>query len=137
MIPWFKSYFRKAGRTVIKGRWLAIHYKGKICFAQWEDVGPFRADDWAYVFGNSRPANTMNNSAGLDVSPAVRDFLGIKSGAKCDWRFVELHQVSPGPWKKYGDNNHFVKTQKREMENEAAELERLQRMRDEYLQNRR
>ena len=137
VIPWFKTYFKRHGKSVIKGRWIAIHHKGKTCFAQWEDVGPFRTDDWAYVFGQSRPTNTHNNGAGLDVSPAVRDFLGIRSGDKCHWRFVELHEVLPGPWKKYGLNNHFVVEQEREREIQAAEYERLQRMRDEYLRNRR
>ncbi len=79
----------------MKGRWVAIHYNGKTCFAQWEDVGPFRTDDWSYVFGNSRPLNQSNNGAGLDVSPAVRDFLGLRSGERCHWRFVDLHEVRP------------------------------------------
>ena len=136
MIPWFGSYFRKPGKTVLKGRWIAIHHNGKTCFAQWEDVGPFRTDDWSYVFGRSRPLNQNNNGAGLDVSPAVRDYLGLRSGGLCHWRFAELHEVQPGPWKKFGDNNHFVVTQEREREIERAELERLRRMRDEYLRNR-
>ena len=25
-----------------------------------------------------------------------------------DWQFVEVHDVPPGPWRSYGDNNHFV-----------------------------
>lgn len=131
MIPWYRSYFKKPGKTVLKGRWIAIHFNGKTCFAQWEDVGPFRTDDWAYVFGDSRPINQHNNGAGLDVSPAVRDYLGLRSGQRCHWRFVDLHEVRPGPWKKYGDNNHFVKKQPRELEVQRNELERLRRLRDE------
>jgi hypothetical protein len=137
MIPWFRNYFRKPGKTVLKGRWIAIHLNGKTCFAQWEDVGPFRTDDWSYVFGQSRPINQQNGGAGLDVSPAVRDYLGLRSGQRCHWRFVELHEVRPGPWKKYGDNNHFVKVQKRELEIQRAEMERLRKLRDEHLRNRR
>lgn len=137
MIPWFSTHFKKHGKTVLKGRWIAIHHNGKTCFAQWEDVGPFRTDDWSYVFGSSRPINQNNNGAGLDVSPAVRDYLGLRSGGKCHWRFVDLHEVRPGPWKKYGDNNHFVVPQERERALEQAELERLKRLRDAHLQGRR
>jgi hypothetical protein len=25
-----------------------------------------------------------------------------------DWQFVEVRDVPPGPWRSYGDNNHFV-----------------------------
>jgi hypothetical protein len=72
------------------------------CFAQWEDCGPWVTDDWAYVFGNKPPKATENGSAGIDISPSVRDYLGIKSGAKIHWRFVEESNVPQGPWKKYG-----------------------------------
>ena len=124
-------------RSLCAGCWIAIHYDGKTCFAQWEDVGLWRTDDHNYVFGQSRPPNTENKGAGLDVSPAVRDFLGLRSGGLCHWRFVELHEVRPGPWKKYGDNNHFVVPQERERELKEAEMARLQKLRDDYLRNRR
>jgi hypothetical protein len=39
--------------------------------------GPFRTDYWQYVFGNERPKLNLNKGAGLDVSPAVRDYLGL------------------------------------------------------------
>ncbi len=67
---------RTAGRekSVCKGRWIAIRYGNKICYAQWEDAGPFRTDHWQYVFGTERPETPiLNKGAGLDVSPAVRD----------------------------------------------------------------
>jgi hypothetical protein len=25
-----------------------------------------------------------------------------------DWQFVEVRDVPPGPWRSYGENNHFV-----------------------------
>jgi hypothetical protein len=25
-----------------------------------------------------------------------------------DWQFVEVRDVLPGPWRSYGENNHFV-----------------------------
>lgn len=107
VIPWFSKKFERSGKSVIKGQWIAIHYNGRVCFAQWEDVGPFRTDHWQYVFGNQRPSPNRNKSAGLDISPAVRDYLGLKSNDYTDWKFVELREVPKGPWTKYGRNNPF------------------------------
>jgi hypothetical protein len=108
VIPWFKQAFVRPGRSVLKGRWIAIRHRGRIAYAQWEDCGPFRTDHWQYVFGNERPKPNLNQGAGLDVSPAVRDYLGLKGKDVCDWKFVEARDVPPGPWTKYGDNNTFV-----------------------------
>ncbi len=107
-IPWFRDAFEKEGKSVCKGRWLAIRYRGRIAYAQWEDCGPFRTDHWQYVFGNDRPRPNLNQGAGLDVSPAVRDFLGMNGKDVCDWKFVDAKEVPGGPWTKYGDNNTFV-----------------------------
>jgi hypothetical protein len=107
VIPWFQREFQRCGKSVIKGRWVAIHYKGRICFAQWEDVGPFRTDHHEYVFGNERPSPNRNKAAGLDVSPAVRDYLGLRGNDYTDWKFVEIYEVPRGPWTKYGENNTF------------------------------
>jgi hypothetical protein len=60
------------------------------------------------VFGNERPKRNLNKGAGLDVSPAVRDYLGLKETDVTDWQFVEVRDVPPGPWRSYGENNHFV-----------------------------
>jgi hypothetical protein len=109
IIPWFKTSFVKPGRTVLRGTWLAIRFGNQVCYAQWEDCGPFLTDDPDYVFGNARPKNPHNKGAGLDVSPAVRDYLGMPSGAKVDWRFVDVNEIPAGPWTKYGMNNHFVR----------------------------
>lgn len=107
VIPWFSKRFERNGKSVIKGQWIAIHYGGRVCFAQWEDVGPFKTDHWQYVFGNERPAQNRNKAAGLDVSPAIRDYLGLKGNDYTDWKFVEIHEVPRGPWTKYGRNNPF------------------------------
>ncbi len=109
-IPWFEEAFYRSGRTVLKGRWIAIRRGDKVCYAQWEDVGPFETDDWQYVFGDQpKPKTTMNRGAGLDVSPAVRDFLEFGSGyGTVDWRFVDIEEVPEGPWKRHGTNNPFV-----------------------------
>jgi hypothetical protein len=93
VVPWFKDSFVSSGRSVLKGRWLAIHYRGRVAFAQWEDVGPFRTDHWEYVFGDERPAPNRNGGAGLDVSPAVRDYLGMRGKDLADGKFVDVAQV--------------------------------------------
>jgi hypothetical protein len=96
VIPWFKRAFIRDGQTVLKGKWIAIRHNGRVCYAQWEDVGPFQVDHWQYVFGNERPRPNRNRDAGLDVSPAVRDYLGLNGLEETDWRFVD--RPAPGPW---------------------------------------
>jgi hypothetical protein len=98
VIPWFWQAYRGSGISVCKGRWVAIHHKGRVCYAQWEDVGPFEVDHWQYVFGNEEPRANRNKSAGIDLSPAVRDFLELRSGSTVEWRFVDDHMVPDGPW---------------------------------------
>lgn len=124
VIPWFSEAYKDDHKSVCKGRWIAIRYKGKVCYAQWEDSGPFRTDHWQYVFGEERPKPNLNKGAGLDVSPAVRDFLGMNDSDVTDWKFVEFVDVPIGPWATFGDNNTFVQ-QRRAQGNEAqvAELE--------------
>jgi hypothetical protein len=71
------------------------------CYAQWEDVGPFHTDSAGYVFGDERPSPNVNHGAGIDVSPAVRDYLGLGPLDMVDWRFVEQATVPNGPWSLY------------------------------------
>jgi hypothetical protein len=108
VVPWFKQAFARDGQTVLKDRWIALQHGNRVCYAQWEDCGPFRTDDWRYVFGKERPRPNLNQGAGLDVSPAVRDYLGLGVKDTCDWKFVEFREVPSGPWATYGDNNTFV-----------------------------
>ena len=108
VIPWFRRAYTGPGQSVCKHRWIAIRKGTRICYAQWEDCGPFRTDDFEYVFGNQRPKPNVNFGAGLDVSPAVRDYLGLQSTDVTDWQFVEVADVPPGPWRSYGGNNPFV-----------------------------
>lgn len=112
VIPWFRQTFQKSGQSVCKGRWVAVRKGTKVAYAQWEDVGPFTTDHWEYVFGQERPRPNRNQSAGLDVSPAVRDYLGLKGKDVTDWRFVEAWEVPDGPWRKWGDNNIFALAEK-------------------------
>jgi len=113
VIPWFRTAFTKPGTSVCKGRWVAIRKGNRVAYAQWEDCGPFRTDHWQYVFGNARPLPNLNKGAGLDVSPAVRDYLGMTGMDVTDWRFVDFREVPNGPWSLYGDNNTFVINKRR------------------------
>ncbi|MFK7910281.1 MAG: hypothetical protein AB8F34_06720 [Akkermansiaceae bacterium] len=99
VIPWYwRAYKGSSWTSVCKGRWVAIHYRGKVCYAQWEDCGPFNTTDWEYVFKGKAPKPNPNGNAGIDISPSVRDFLGIRSGYRVSWKFVEDHEVPSGPW---------------------------------------
>jgi hypothetical protein len=108
VIPWFKQAYTGPGQSICKDRWVAIRKRNHICYAQWEDSGPFLTDHFQYVFENYRPKPNANHGAGLNVSPAVRDYLGLASTDVTDWQFVEVSDVPPGPWRNYGENNHFV-----------------------------
>ncbi len=108
VIPWFKHEYRGPGQSVCRDRWIAIRKGNRTCYAQWEDCGPFRTDHFQYVFGNERPKPNLNHGAGLDVSPAVRDYLALAPTDVTDWQFVEVRDVPAGPWRSYGENNHFV-----------------------------
>jgi hypothetical protein len=121
VVPWFNEAVDGSGASTCKGRWVAIRFGNRVCYAQWEDAGPFRTDHWQYVFGNERPKPNLNQGAGLDVSPAVRDFLGIQATDVTDWKFVDFKDVPPGPWSKLGENNTFV-LQAREKEQRLAKV---------------
>ncbi len=121
VIPWFRQEFQRPGQSVCKGRWLAIRHGNRVAYAQWEDCGPFRTDHWQYVFGKELPKPNINNGAGLDISPAVRDYLGINGITDvCDWKFVDFSEVPNGPWARFGDNNTFVMNARRTTERVAS-----------------
>lgn len=120
VIPWFGKSYSGPAQSVCKGRWIAIRMKDRVCYAQWEDCGPFRTDHWQYVFGDERPITNTDTGAGLDVSPAVRDYLGMCNTGVTDWKFVDFDEVPPGPWSTHGDNNTFVINERREKERLAA-----------------
>ena len=108
VVPWFKEAYQGPAVSTCKDRWVAIHKGNRTVYAQWEDAGPFRTDHWQYVFGNERPKPNLNKGAGLDVSPAVRDYLGLNETDVTDWKFVEFSDVPRGPWSTHGENNTFV-----------------------------
>ena len=110
VIPWHSKTFVKEGQSICKDRWVAIRNPRTraVAYAQWSDCGPFRTDHYQYVFGNERPKPNLNGGAGLDVSPAVRDYLKIGSTDVTDWQFINFNDVPKGPWALHGDNNDFV-----------------------------
>jgi hypothetical protein len=121
VIPWFNKEYQGPERSVCKGRWIAIRKGDRVCYAQWEDAGPFRTDNWQYVFGPERPLPNLNKGAGIDVSPAVRDYLGMSDTDVTDWKFVDFEEIPSGPWAVYGDNNTFV-INRRAAEKQVAKL---------------
>ena len=108
VVPWFKEVYQGPAVSTCKDRWVAIRKGNRTVYAQWEDAGPFRTDHWQYVFGNEHPKPNLNKGAGLDVSPAVRDYLGLSETDVTDWRFVAFSEVPRGPWSTLGENNTFV-----------------------------
>ncbi|MGI9089305.1 MAG: hypothetical protein ACR2HH_16445 [Chthoniobacterales bacterium] len=120
VVPWFAEAYQGPGVSTCKDRWLAIRKGTRTVYAQWEDAGPFRTDHWQYVFGNERPKSNLNQGAGLDVSPAVRDYLGLQDTDVTDWKFVEFKEVPSGPWARYGDNNTFVMNRVKSTTNVAS-----------------
>jgi hypothetical protein len=88
-----------SGVSWCKNSWIKITKGNTTAYAQWQDVGPLQEDDTAYVFGTAGPINTWGAKAGLDVSPAVRDYLGLQDVDTTGWSFVTAGSVPAGPWK--------------------------------------
>ena len=96
IVPWYIPTYQ----SLIKNRWVKIIHNDKIAYAQIEDSGPNEYNDYKYVFGSDKPKNTFGAHAGIDVSPAVKIYLGLDDVDKVDWEFVESDKVPDGPWKK-------------------------------------
>ena len=126
VVPWFQEAYQGPGVSTCKDRWVAIRKGDRIAYAQWEDAGPFRTDHWQYVFGNERPKPNLNKGAGLDVSPAVRDYLGLKQTDVTDWQFVDFGEVPRGPWSIFGENNTFVINGRKKSVKVAEQLRRTE-----------
>jgi hypothetical protein len=98
IIPWNDPSVKK---SVVKNRWIAVRSKAKVCYGQWQDVGPFEENDTEYVFGDAEtPKNTLGMRAGIDLSPAMRDCLGVGDVSTVEWRHVDDEDVPQGPWTK-------------------------------------
>lgn len=92
-IPWFKP--APAEQSLLKNRWIRVDLGGRSVYGQWEDVGPELDSDGDYVFGT---APAQNRVSGLDLSPAMNDYLGLGGLGTVSWQFVDQAQVPAGPW---------------------------------------
>lgn len=99
IIPWANEKKWGSQESMCKNHWIKIIHGNKVAYAQWEDAGPFGEDDKSYVFGSSKPNCKKNENVGLDVSPAVKDYLGLDDIDKTDWQFIDENNVPSGPWK--------------------------------------
>lgn len=98
-IPWAGERSWSSSESMCKNRWIKIVKGDRTAYAQWEDVGPFLSDDKGYVFGTAQPSNTQLAKAGLDLSPAVKDYLKLADVDTADWQFVDDKDLPDGPWK--------------------------------------
>lgn len=106
VVPWAMSRAVGATESLVKNRWIRITAPGtaRTCYAQWEDAGPGLYDDFQYVFGSAAPANPflldgLASASALDVSPAVRDCLGLSADVmRLTWQLVADADVPAGPW---------------------------------------
>lgn len=95
-IPWYENEVAPY-ESLLKNRWIRVMYDDKTAYAQWEDVGPYYNDDAEYVFGDNDDL-PRSDRAGLDMSPALDDYLGTNGRADVSWQFVEATEVEAGPW---------------------------------------
>jgi len=108
-------------------RWVEIkNAQGEVCYAQWEDVGPLRYDHAEYVFGDERPIGLGSDHAGLDVSPAVFEYLGLdeRKTNVTSWRFVDDADVQPGAWLKYDEEVLLLKAIRASNDKDMLPIER-------------
>jgi hypothetical protein len=96
IIPWFRQAYVRDGQSVLKDHWVVIRKGARICYAQWEDVGPIQVDHWQYVFGNERPRANKNRDAGIDVSPAVKEYLGLSASIPATGGLLVTTKLSNG-----------------------------------------
>ncbi len=92
-IPWYD--WEKT--SSMKNTWVMILAKNTIVYAQVEETFTKKADDYAYVIGDS-PHPKNSRGVGMQVSPAVADYLGLESGDLVRWMFVDSRNILPGPW---------------------------------------
>ena len=103
LIPWADEATKEDDNpynSICKNRWIRVTKGQKSAYVQWEDVGPFNEDDSNYVFGSAEPKNDINSHAGIDLSPAATEYLGLNGLESVSWSFVDEENVPDGPWKK-------------------------------------
>jgi hypothetical protein len=104
VVPWAHEKKWADNESMMKNRWVKLTKGDQVCYGQIEDAGPYEYDDYAYVFGTAAPKSKLAQSAGLDVSPALRDclkFQGLNNDSnRVNWQFVDEKSVPAGPWTK-------------------------------------
>ena len=96
-VPWYDPGRPPApGTSVVKNHWIAVTYQGRTVYGQWEDAGPMGENDVEYIFGSAAP---RYRQAGLDLSPAMANFLARPGEGHTSWRFVNETEVPTGPWR--------------------------------------
>lgn len=101
IIPWASTKNWSSSESICKNQWIKITHDGKVAYAQWEDAGPCDdaggcgENDKNYVFGTAAPKFKI----GLDVSPAVKNHLGLDDEDRTDWQFINESDVPDGPWR--------------------------------------
>mgnify|MGYP000954092961 CR=1 FL=1 len=107
-LPYNDVAGRPGAKSGLAGRWVEVRAGGRegraarSCFCVLADVGPWRVDDREYVLDGKRPKAEAEGRAGIDLSPAVRDWLGLSGKDLVDWRFAEEVSVVEGPWRTWG-----------------------------------
>ncbi|HOX08131.1 MAG TPA: hypothetical protein PK280_17175 [Planctomycetota bacterium] len=99
-LPYNDVAGRPGAKSALRGRWVEVRAGGRSCFCQVEDVGPWYVDDRDYVLGECRPRAEGQGRAGIDLSPAVRDYLKLSGKDLVDWRFADA--APAGPWSGWG-----------------------------------
>jgi hypothetical protein len=92
-IYWYEPF--ADGESLLKNQWIKVSNATGTAYCQWEDVGPFQDDDLGYVFGTARPIEAV----GIDLSPAMGDFLRLGGRGPVSWQFVDDSEVPDGPWR--------------------------------------
>jgi hypothetical protein len=125
---WYRRPTEGKQTSACQHRWVEIkNSRGDICFAQWEDVGPLTYDDAEYVFGGARPRGLGSDHAGLDVSPACYEYLGLNDRNRFTaWKFVDESDVRPGAWLKL-DEQAVIFTALEQLKNRPIPAAPIQR----------
>jgi len=125
---WYRRPIEGKQVSACQHRWVEIkNSRGDICFAQWEDVGPLTYDDAEYVFGGARPRGLGSDQAGLDVSPAVYEYLHLSDRNRFTaWKFADESDVRPGAWLKL-DEQAVIFTALEQLKNHPLSSAPIQR----------
>ena len=110
-LPWYDPADSEGYEyySYLKNRWVMIRRGDKVAYGQVADAGPRGEDLYNYVILGGEFHNPLSqNNAGLDVSPAINDYLGMDGKDEADWKFIEEEEVPDGPWKEHIETQQCV-----------------------------